>query len=529
MSALAPLQIPIFRALWIAALISNIGSWMQTVGAQWFMVEQHAPPLLIALVQTATAAPILLLGIPAGVLGEFLNRRVLLMWVQGWQVVISGALVVLAAMGEMSPYLLLALTLLLGAASAVQLPAYGALANEIVPRAFVPNAAALSAISVNLARAIGPAIAGLLISGLGVSFVFALNVASFAVFLVILIFWRQYRPEPHLSEPFFDATRAGMRYIANARVVKRLYIRLGLFVLPGSALYALLPLIATQRLHLGSIGYGVLLAGLGVGSVAAAFSIPTLRDKFGPNRAVLVSTALFGVGTVAVALSPTIYLTIPLLAVAGAAWIGAIATLNGAVQSFLPAWVRTRGLSIYQMVLFGTTAAGAAISGAVAGWLGANVTCFIAGIAVLLITVSQLIWPLLVTDHMRRNAVQLPLADEVINAEVGSALETLVTIRFDVDGEDRERFLRQMLLVERSRRRTGARAWALYDDREHPGVIVETFRVGSWQEHLNQHAERLTEYDDDVIRTACDIARSFDVTHLTRALLPRQARTHTAH
>lgn len=526
-SALAPLTIPIFRALWIAALISNVGSWMQTVGAQWFMVEQHSPPLLIALVQTATAAPVLLLGIPAGVLGEFLNRRILLMWVQGFQVAISGTLVALTLSGQMSPYLLLALTLLLGAASAVQLPAYGAIANEIVPRRYVPNAAALSSISVNLARAIGPAVAGLLISGLGVAFVFALNVASFAVFLIILIFWRQYQPEPHLAEPFFDATRAGMRYVANARVVRRLYLRLGLFVLPGSALYALLPLVATERLHLNSIGYGVLLAGLGVGSVAAAFYIPRLRDSLGPNRAVLLSSALFGVGTVGVAVSPTVYATIPILAVVGAAWIGAVATLNGAVQSFLPAWVRTRGLSIYQMVLFGATAAGSAISGSVAGWAGSVTTCLIAGVAVLIVTMTQLAWPLLTTEEMRRSSVQLPLSDDVVNADIGVDLETLVTIRFDVDDADRERFIAQMVLVERSRRRTGARAWALYDDREHPGVIVETFRVGSWQEHLNQHHDRLTEYDDDIIRTACDIARTFEVTHLTRTPLhPNSRGTH---
>lgn len=184
---LAPFTVPIFRALWIAALVSNIGGWMQTVGAQWFMVEQHTSPLLIALVQTASAVPVLLLGIPAGVIGELLNRRGLLIWVQSAQVLISAALVALTASGEMTPYLLLVLTLLLGAASAVQLPAYEAISAEIVPTSMIPNAASLSSISVNLARAIGPAIAGLLLSGLGVAFVFALNLASFAVFLAVLI------------------------------------------------------------------------------------------------------------------------------------------------------------------------------------------------------------------------------------------------------------------------------------------------------------------------------------------------------
>ena len=162
-SALAPLKLAAFRALWIAALVSNIGSWMQTVGAQWFLVESDASPVLIALVQSASAAPILLLGIPAGVLGEFLNRRTLLIWVQAAQVVIGLLLTVLTATGAMTPALLLSLTFLLGAASAVQLPAYQAIVPDIVPRELIRSAASLSSISVNLARAIGPAIAGVII------------------------------------------------------------------------------------------------------------------------------------------------------------------------------------------------------------------------------------------------------------------------------------------------------------------------------------------------------------------------------
>lgn len=512
--ALAPLTVPAFRALWIAALVSNIGSWMQTVGAQWFLVEQHSSPLLIALVQTASAAPVLLLGIPAGVIGELLNRRTLLIWVQATQVVIGGVLVVLTATGEMSPYLLLALTLVLGAASAVQLPAYGAISAEIVPTPFIANAASLSSISVNLARAVGPAIAGALVSLLGVAFVFALNAASFAVFLVVLLAWRGYRPQPHGFEPFADATRAGVRYVRHAGIIRALYLRLGLFVVPASALYALLPLLATERLGLDATGYGVLLAGVGAGSIVGAFTIPRLRDAIGVNRTVLLCALVFGASMVGTALSPWAALSVVILAVGGAGWIGVIATLNGAVQSFLPSWVRTRGLSIYQMVLFGSTAAGSALAGAVAGWSGSVVACLGAGAIVVLVALTQLALPLAATAHLARGRSELPLPVLPTDAEIDENAQTLVLVRYRVDEGSRTEFLSRMALVEHSRRRTGARTWALYADREQPGVLVEAFDVGSWREHLSQHSERLTGYDQQVIHDAQMLALSVDTEHL---------------
>lgn len=506
----APLSVPIFRALWLTALVSNIGTWMQTVGAQWFMVEQHSHPLLIALIQTASAAPVLLLGIPAGVLGEFLNRRSLLIWMQTLQVLLSAALVTLTATGEMTPYLLLLITLLLGAATAVQLPAYQALATEIVPLRMVPMAASLSAVSVNIARAIGPAIAGVLLSGFGVAFVFGMNLLSFAAFLIVLVTWRSYRPNTHQAERFVDAARAGLRYVTQAAVVRRMYVRLGAFVVPGSVLYALLPLIATQRLSLDSAGYGLLLAGIGVGSVAAAFLMPWFH-AFGANRTVLFSSILFGVASIGTALSPHIFLTLPVLAVAGAAWIGVVATLNGAVQSFLPIWVRARGLSVYQMVLYGSMAAGGLTSGVLAGWIGPILTSALAGVATLVVAATQLIWPLLDTADKKRDTFALPLADAL--QDIDGKSPTLVLVRYIVASEHEEEFVHQMTFVEHSRRRTGARTWTLYQDRE-DGTWVEVFGVGSWSEHLQQHETRLTKYDQTVIETAGALAESVEVNHL---------------
>jgi len=521
-SALGPLRVKLFRALWTASLISSIGGWMQTVGAQWFLVEHHSDAALVALIQTASAAPFLLLGIPAGVLGEFVNRRTLLIIVQACLVSIGVVLSVVTWSGGMTPVLLLAFTFLLGAGSAVQGPAYQALIPEIVPREIIPSAAALSSIGVNVARSIGPALAGLAIASLGIPFVFALNALSFAVFLVVLITWRGYTPPAHRPEPFIEATRAGLRYVWNAGVVRRVLVRLALFIIPASALWALLPLVASSQLGLDSNGYGLLLGALGVGSVGGAFVIPKARAKLGANVTVMIASAAFGAAIALSAISKSLPLTLGVLVIGGVAWIAVIASLNGSVQAFLPSWVRSRGLSVYQLVLFGSTAGGSAIAGFVAQTVGVIPTSVGAGIVVIAVAASQLIWPLMSTAGKERGVVTLPLTDvppvdDVAPLSISDAAETLVLIRYTVPLADRAAFVAQMQLVRRTRRRTGARQWELYNDREHPDVVVEAFSVGSWREHLSQHEERMTGFDQTELTKARSLATGEpQVQHLTQ-------------
>lgn len=512
--ALAPLRVTVFRWLWIAGLVSSIGSWMQSVGAQWFLVEQSASPAVIALVSTAAAAPVLLFGIPAGVLGEFMDRRRLLIGVQAAQAAISLVLVVLTAADLMTPALLLSLTFALGAATAVQLPAYQAIVPEIVPTPLIANAASLSSIGVNVARAIGPAVAGVLIAQLGIPFVFAINVASFLFFLLVLVLWRGYTAPPTSREPFIAASRAGLRYVGHSAIVRRMYVQLLLFMIPANALWALLPVLANGQLGLAASGYGLLLAAVGLGSVCGAFVLPPLRAKIGVGGLVMVSSAVYGVGIAVIAFSTTLAVTLPILVVIGTAWIGVIASLNGTVQSFLPVWVRTRGLSVYQLVFYGGTALGAAVSGVLGGILGVAETMIGAGVVVVVVAALQLVWPFGSTVDKKRDVVPLPLTDVppvalVLPGDGASARATasdresdgatLVIVRYAVASVDRARFVDAMQYVEHSRRRTGARAWHLYDSREQPGTMVEAFTVGSWSEHLRQHESRTTGYDAEVL------------------------------
>lgn len=509
-SALAPLGVRVFRLLWIAGLVSNIGSWMQTVGAQWLLVEQGSPASVVALVQTAAAAPVLLLALPAGVLGEFLNRRTLLIVVQAVQFVIVAVLAGLTWAGAMTPALLLAFTFVLGAGAAVQLPAYQAVVPDVVPRPMIADAAVLSSIGVNVARAIGPALAGLLVAQLGVTAVFVANALSFLVFLVALVAWRGYSPPRGRPERFLDATRAGVRYVRHAGAIRGLYLRLALFLLPANGLWALLPVLASAELKLNAGGYGLLLGALGVGSVAGAFLLPPLRRRWSTGAVVAAASAVFGLCMLAVALIATLWLVLVVLVVAGFAWIGVIATINGTVQSFLPVWVRTRGLSIYQLVLFGSTAVGAAATGALASWAGVVPVLLGCGALLVLLGIVGALRPAVDTRGMGRAIVPLPLTDMPLVAgedpDDSAATPVLVLIRYAVPPERRPEFESRMNLVGRSRRRTGARDWRLYTDREDPAVLVEAFTVGSWSEHLSQHEDRMTEYDLQLLNTARALA-----------------------
>lgn len=527
-SAFAPLGVRVFRLLWIAGLVSNIGSWMQTVGAQWLLVEQGSPASVVALVQTAAAAPVLLLALPAGVLGEFFNRRTLLIVVQTAQFLIVLGLAGLTWAGAMTPALLLAVTFLLGAGSALQLPAYQAVVPDVVPTPMIADAAVLSSIGVNVARAIGPALAGLVVAQSGVTAVFVANALSFLVFLVALFVWRGYVPPRGRPERFLDATRAGVRYVRNAGAIRGLYLRLALFLLPANGLWALLPVLASAELHLDAGGYGLLLASLGVGSVGGAFLLPPLRARWSTGAVVAAASAVFGLCTLAVAVISSLWLVLLVLAVAGFAWIGVIATINGTVQSFLPVWVRTRGLSIYQLVLFGSTAVGAAVTGALATWAGVVGVLIGCGVLLVVLGIVGALRPAIDTRHKGRAIVSMPLTDvPLVSGEPldDSAVNpVLVLIRYTVPAERRDDFAARMDAVGRSRRRTGARDWRLYTDREDPAIVVEAFQVGSWSEHLSQHEERMTEYDRQLLDRARALADGEPVVeHLLQTEAVRRA------
>jgi MFS family permease len=493
-SAWAPLRIGLFRTLWIAALVSNVGTWMQTVGAQWLVVHDAHAAILVSLVQTADTLPAVLFALVAGVLADIFDRVKLLVAVLAGMTVTGAALTALTAAHRMPPALLLMFTFVLGTGAILATPAYQSLVPDMVPREQLPAAAALGSISINLARAIGPAIAGLLVAQVGVPAVFALNTATFLVYAIVVAAHPQLGGTPQSPERFLPGLRAGGRYVRNAPVVRRILLRAALFLVPGSALWALLPLIATRRLALGPGGYGVLLGALGVGAVGGAFFLPQIRTRLSPNAMAAAGSLIYAAALVVVVLSRDPALTIVVLLPAGVAWIAFLSTVNAALQLFLPRWVRARGLSVYQMVLFGAQAAGAVIWGVAAGAAGL-VPAFLISAAVMAAGAATIrFWPFHEIAGLDRSLVRWPEPQLLASADRDTG-PVLVQTTYTIAAEKEQQFLRAMGPLRLSRLRTGATGWGLYRDSQNPRLFIELFRVPSWEEHLRQHQERQTGTD----------------------------------
>jgi MFS family permease len=495
-SAWAPLRVAAFRSLWLALLASNIGTWMQTVGAQWLLVENSGNDTLVAVVQTASTLPIVLLALPSGALADTLDRRRLLIAVQSCLVGVGALLTVLTLAGRMPPALLLTLTFALGAGQALTAPAWQAIIPELVPRPQLASASALGAVSMNLARAVGPAVAGILIARTGAGVVFALNTVSFAYFALAV--WRWRPPDGGRTgapERFTAAMRAGSRYVRHSPVVRRILLRAGIFLVPGSALWALLPLVASRRLGMGPGGYGVLLGALGVGAIVGAVLLPRLRARWPVNRLLLVAGVVFTVVLAVLGLVRSAAVIVVALLPAGLAWVLVLSNVNAAMQLFLPNWVRARGLAVYQMVFAGGQAAGALLWGALADVSGLVVAHLAAAALMAAGVVTLRWWPMWDTAGLNRDpAVYWPEPHVEIEPESHDG-PVLVTVSYPVRPERADAFVAAMDAVRRGRLRTGAVQWGLFRDIEEPGRFVEAYLVPSWDEHLRQHAGRLTGSD----------------------------------
>jgi len=518
-TAWAPLRSAVFRSLWLALLGSNVGIWMQTVGAQWMLVEQGSSATLISLVQTASVLPILFLALPAGALADSFDRRRMLIAVQCGTVVVGVVLTVLTAAGRMPPALLLGLTFALGAGQALSLPAWQAVVPDLVPGPQLASASALSGIAMNAARAVGPAIAGVLIAEVSVVLVFALNVLAFAVFTLVLWRWRR-EPGPEATSPerFTAALRAGGRYVRHAPVMRRVLLRAVLFVVPGGALWALLPLVASQRLGLGAGGYGVLLGALGVGAVAGAVVLPRLGDWQSANVLLAAAGVAYAVAMVALAVVPWPGLILIVLVFGGIAWVTVLATTTAAIMLILPGWVRARGLSIYQITFAAGLGLGSLAWGALAQATSLS-TAYLAAAVVMVVGVATArSWPMPQVSHLRLEPAEFAPVPQLHLEPDPRDGPVMITVTYQVPDSDAESFVDAMQHVARTRRRTGAIQWGLFREGEREERFIEVYLVPSWDEHLRQHGVRLTGVDLEIQQRARAYARGdLEVRHLLPA------------
>ena len=369
-AAWAPLREPLFRSLWIAAVISYTGTWMQNVGAGWLMTQLSTSPLMVSLVQAAAAIPVFFVVLPAGALADMVDRRRLLLFTQSWMVAAAAALGVLTLLHSVTPWSLLLFTLVLGVGAVLNDPAWQAITPEVISPQRHASAVALNSAGFNVARAVGPALGGIVVATAGSGWSFLLNAASFFGVILFLCRWRRAPHEALPTRRVRDAILEGVRYVRGAPQVRSVLIRTGAFSVGATSLLALLPLICQPH---GAQGYGFLLTCFGVGALAGAALLPRLRLRYSVDGLVAAATVAFAGMTLAAGQVHAFGWLCGVLFTAGAAWIGILACFNVVAQTMCPSWMRARALSMYLLVLQGGMAIGSALWGELAARKGVPV------------------------------------------------------------------------------------------------------------------------------------------------------------
>ena len=380
--AWSPLRHRDFAVLWSAALVSNIGSWMHDTSAGWLMTTLTTSPAMVAMVQAATTLPVFLLALPAGTLADRVDKRWLQIIMQSAMLLLALALGVLVLAGAVTVPLLLAVTFAIGVCTAVLAPAWQAILPQLVPRNELQSAVALHAVGMNISRAIGPAIGGLLIVSLGMAWPFLVNAASFIAVIAALLWWRMAPPPAdtpsRAPQSYGAALLQGLQLPRGNKPLQNTLWRSVVFYLFASAYWALLPLIARVQLQGTARLYGVMVGCIGVGAVTGALLLPRLRQRFGLDGLVVTGTCGTLVTLLSYALVPVPALALLTSLLAGASWIAALSTLNVAAQLAVPDFARARGMALYTAVFYGCLAGGSMGWGQIADHLGVTTTLLLA-------------------------------------------------------------------------------------------------------------------------------------------------------
>lgn len=496
-SAWAPLRRPLYRALWIATVVSSIGTWMHEVGAGWLMVTLAPSPVMVSLVQAASALPIFFLALPAGALADIVDRRNLLIAAQAWMLVCSLLLGLLTLAGAVDAWILLIITFALSSGAAIMTPAWAATVPELVPREELQPAVALNSMGINVARAIGPALAGVLVAATGPAAAFLLNAVSFIGVIVVLARWQRLpRASTLPAERFFGAMRAGLRYVRAAPRLQAVMVRALTFFAFATATWALLPLVARASGG-GVAAYGILLACIGAGAVGGAFVLPWLRAALSRDALVRTASAVYAVAMAVTALGTTLQILVPAMLFTGAAWIAVLSSLHVSAQTSVSAWVRSRALSVYLVMFAAGTTGGALMWGTVAAHSGISAALLLAAGGALV--AMLLTWRVSLggQDEIDRTSPVSwpePQTHGEIEPDRGPVQ---VTVEYRIAPENIAAFTTVMQELRRIRLRDGAISWGLFQDAADPQKIVESFVVESWIEHMRQH-QRATVSDFDI-------------------------------
>jgi len=489
MSTFAPLRQRWFRLLFGVGTVTYLATWMQSIGATWLMTSMTASPMWVGLVATAISLPMFVLGLPAGVLADMADRRGLILATQATMLVAMLMLAAALAFDVLTPSSLLLLTLLLGVAAAMHAPAWNASLGEAVPHAQMQQALVLNGMAFNGARTVGPAIAGALIAAIGTAWLFAVNALAYALVVAVLARWRPQRQASHLPpERLWGGVLSAVRYYRHATRLSGYLLRLGWFVLAGSSLLTLLPLVAQQQFALGARGFGLLMGAFGIGGVVGALALQRIRAALGTERYLRIATALFAAVLAVAAFGESRWLLFAMLFLGGSVWVNSIVEIYAAMSTSVPQWIRGRTAAFHLLTAQGAVAAGGVLWGGLASMFGVPAALAVAALLMLASLAIAGRLPVSMGEEIELQpgrVVELPQAIEQPEPGAGPVA---VEIVYRVDPARQAEFMSAAEALGSVRRRNGASVWRLYRDLSDPQRMLERFLVASWVDYQRQRA-----------------------------------------
>ncbi|MEZ5603974.1 MAG: MFS transporter [Burkholderiaceae bacterium] len=494
-AAFAPLADPVFRTLWVVWFTANICMSMNDVAAAWLMTSLTTSPVMVALVQTAATLPVFLLGLPSGALADILDRRRYFVVTQFW-VAATALLLCLAIVSDaINPTLLLLLVFANGIGLAMRWPVYSAIVPGLVPRVQLPAALALNGLAMNASRIAGPVLAGALIAGAGTAWVFVVNAVLSVIAGFLILRWKTVEePSALPGERFLGAMRVGVQYVRQSAAMRAVLVRVMNFFGQSTALIALLPLVA-RGMHGGSAGtYTLLFASLGFGAILSVFMLPHMRHRRTRDELIRDGSVVQAAAMIAAGFAPNVYVAVPVMVVAGMAWLTVANSISIAAQLALPNWVRARGMSTFQVALMGGAGAGAALWGQVAALTDVRTSLAVAavtGVAALWLTRGYKVEGGAEEDLTPSQSWKAPVTALPVEPDAGPVM---TTIEYRIDPARADEFRAVMQESRRSRLRQGALSWELFRDTNDPGRYLEYFVDESWVEHLRRF-DRVTAAD----------------------------------
>lgn len=484
---MAPLRHAVFRRIWLASLLSNLGLMINGVGAAWAMTQMTSSADMVALVQTALMLPIMLLSLAAGAIADMYDRRIVGLAALSVGLAGAVALTALAYLDAITPNSLLLFCFMIGSGMALFGPAWQASVSEQVPADTLPAAVALNGISYNIARSFGPALGGLIVAAAGAVAAFVSNVVLYIPLLIVLYLWqRTLEPSRLPPERLRRAMVSGVRYIVHSPPIRIVLYRTLVTGIAGGAVLALLPLVARDTLQGSAQTYGIMLGCFGMGGVLGALNISAVRGRLGSERSVRLCGLTMGIAIGVLALSRSPALTGAALIVAGASWMIAITLFNIGVQLSTPRWVAGRALAAYQAAIAGGVAIGSWLWGHAANVVGVEMTLLIAGVAMFVSPVLEIWLPMPETEGANIEPVD-PLAEPEVNLLIsGRSGPIVVEVEYRVSQDKARAFYTVMLQVQATRQRNGAYGWSIARDIADPEIWTERYHCPTWLDYLRQ-------------------------------------------